>query len=233
MKILAISDTHGQHKNFAKEYFEGIDMIIHAGDESNFRELAFNEREWFDFLEWYSELNVKYKVLIAGNHSAYLSKFGRRIKEDLYRDNNIVYLEHESTKIEGINIFGSPYTPTFGQWHFMKDRSKLDDYWKQVPDDTDILVTHGPPKTILDLSLSRDRELEFCGDAALLRHITERIKPAYSIFGHIHNVENIVNAGTKTMAGLDTTFMNVSCVTDGKFNMGLSSHGQKFEYNKQ
>ena len=227
LKIAAISDTHGQHSHFPKDYFEGIDMIIHAGDESNYRELYKNEPEFWNFIEWYEKIDVKYKILVAGNHSAYLNKFGNRIKNDL-KERGIIYLENESTEIEGIKIWGSPYSPTFGDWYFMKDRAKMDLIWQNIPQDTDILVTHTPPKGILDLSFDIGGILEFCGCKALMRHV-ERVKPLYHIFGHIHTMKDIINTGKRTIPDFQTTFINASCVTDGKFNMGLSSYGEKFE----
>jgi len=48
------------------------------------------------------------------------------------------------------------------------------------------------------------------------------------MFGHIHNCNDIINAGTRTIPGLDTIFSNGSVVTDGKFGK-LSSNGNIFE----
>jgi hypothetical protein len=48
------------------------------------------------------------------------------------------------------------------------------------------------------------------------------------LFGHIHNCDDIINAGTRTIPGLDTIFSNGSVVTDGKFGK-LSSNGNIFK----
>ncbi len=225
MKILAISDTHGFHKDFKEIDFDGIDMIIHAGDESNNRNPIFNIQEAEDFLEWYDDIPVKYKIFIAGNHSTAIEK--GLINPRDYK--TITYLEHESINIEGINIFGSPYTPTFGGWSFMKDRGKLAPIWQSVPTDTDIFIVHGPPKGILDLSYNRENILEYCGDKELYNEIL-RIQPKYMIFGHIHNFKDCYNSGSKKINGLKTSFHNVSCVTDAKFDLGLTSKGQIINY---
>jgi Icc-related predicted phosphoesterase len=111
----------------------------------------------------------------------------------------------------------------------MKGRDKLDKYWEAVPESTDILVTHGPPKGILDLSRDRQGILEYCGDRALLRHSVLRIKPFYHIFGHVHNYEDCINQGTRIWEGI--TFINASVVTDSKFGE-LSSSGIIIEYGK-
>ena len=61
MKIVCISDTHGLHDKIVLP--EG-DMIIHAGDCTNFGSTA----QVIEFLEWFSKLAYKYKIFIAGNH---------------------------------------------------------------------------------------------------------------------------------------------------------------------
>ena len=54
------------------------------------------------------------------------------------------------------------------------------------------------------------------------------VKPKFMMFGHIHNNEDIINAGTRVVYGLDTIFSNGSVVTDRKFGK-LSSNGNIFE----
>src|SRR5690348_12390311 len=108
MKIWFISDTHGRHRQLICP--EGIDMVIHAGDVSTVRELSQNDAVVSDFLSWYSNLPIKHKIFIAGNHDTSIEAGMSRG----YIPNGVIYLEHGSMTINGINIFGSPYTPTFG-----------------------------------------------------------------------------------------------------------------------
>lgn len=224
MKILAISDTHGLHEGIKIE--KDIDCIIHAGDSTNYYDLVKNEVEFNNFIDWYAKLDVRYKVLIAGNHDAWsIKKYNR----DKVKDLGIIYLEHEYCEIDNIMFFGSPYTPTFGTWHHMKDRSKLDKYWQMMETNIDVLITHGPPSGILDLSRDRNNVLEHCGDSALLKHVY-RIKPHYHIFGHIHDFQDCINQGHFIRDGIN--FTNVSCVTDGRFKYGPSSHGIIFNITK-
>lgn len=141
------------------------------------------------------------------------------------------YLQHERIEIEGIKIFGSPYTPAFCNWAFNVRRDKLSEYWEQIPNDIDILITHGPPKGVLDLCIG-DMGIEMVGDLALYKAIKKRSIP-YSCFGHIHNNHDMKNAGTCTYRGLgssNTLFINASCVTDGAFDKGLTSHGELIIY---
>ncbi len=223
MRIFCISDTHGLHEQI--KIPKNIDMIIHAGDVGNSNVLHKSVNEIYDFLNWYGLLNIRYKIFIAGNHDTALSE-----PNYINVPSNICYLEHSSIEIEGIKIFGSPYTPRFGSWSFMKDRGKLSPYWEQIPQDTDILITHGPPKGILDLSYDKFGTLEYCGDQELLNAIN-KLYIKYHIFGHIHDSDRCLNAGTKTIKDLETLFINASSVTDGKiFISGITNNGYIIEY---
>lgn len=222
LRIYCISDTHNFHNQLIIP--PNIDMIIHSGDESNSNIPIINHGECIDFLNWYQHLNVKYKIFVAGNHSTAI--YERYISKQEIQERSIIYLEHESVEIEGLKIFGSPYTPTFGYWSFMRDRSKLEPYWEQIPDDTNVLITHGPPKGILDLTENRSGLLNMCGDKSLFNKVIE-LKPLLSIFGHIHNNPSIMNFGIKKFN--ETIFANVSCVEDGRrFNNGIINKGIVF-----
>jgi len=225
MNILALSDTHTMHYYMHENDFLGIDMIIFGGDASNARVPSFNYNEYKEFLNWFIEIPVKYKILIAGNHDTSVEAKMFDLKN--LQSKGIYYLEHELVEIEGIRIFGSPYTPTFGSWSFMKAPHKLDEYWKEIPDNIHILVTHGPPKGILDLTEDFNGQLKYCGDKSLLNHVY-RVKPLYHIFGHIHNNDICFNKGTRQLVDLKTIFINASSVTDRKFDLGLTSKGVKF-----
>lgn len=223
MKILHISDTHCNHTqlNIPPE----VDMVIHSGDESNSNRID-NIQECISFLEWYSQLPIKHKILVAGNHStAIANKWITREQIEAY---GIIYLEHEYTEIEGIKIFGSPYTPTFGNWSFMKSRQTINRLWDTVTDKVDILILHGPPKGILDLSYNQEALLEKCGDNSLHKLIS-RIQPKLVLFGHIHDCEDNLNYGTFIRNGI--TYSNGSCVKDGKMGQ-ISNHGNLFWLNK-
>ena len=141
MKILAISDTHGFHEQL--KIPEDIDVIIHGGDFSNYRDVARNTNECSLFLNWYESLNIAHKIVIAGNHDTAIQ--AKAINPRDFK--SLTYLEHEHHTINNIKFFGSPYTPSFGiGWAFNKDRSKLQAYWNEIEDDTDVIITHGPPK---------------------------------------------------------------------------------------
>lgn len=220
MKIWHISDTHTFHTLL--EIPEGIDMVIHSGDCSNPRDPYTNEPEIREFIDWFCNLPIKYKIFVAGNHDTSIEK--KLVTKEDFSKHGVIYLENETVEIEGLNIFGSPHTPMFGNWAFMKHRHKLDRIWdKAIPDNADIIICHGPPKGILDLSYDRNNLIERCGDKSLMNRIYE-VQPKLVLFGHIHNNKDIVNAGTRVVYDLDTVFSNGSVVTDGKFGR-LSSNG--------
>lgn len=227
LKIWHISDTHSFHHLL--DIPENIDIVIHSGDFSNYRDYYKNEPEMKNFIDWYSKLDIKYKILIAGNHDTCPAISPTHFR-DLCIEKNIIYLENETIDIEGIKIFGTPLQPTFGNWYFQKPRHKMDEYWKNIPDDTDILIVHGPPKGILDLSYSREGVLEFCGCKSLRNHILNRLNLKLCLFGHIHNTEDIINAGIIKLSEKETVFSNGSVVTDGKFGI-LSSNGNILNIN--
>lgn len=187
MKIVAISDTHGLHNHIV---VPECDILIHAGDSCNIG----SRTDLVKFLAWYSAQSSKYKILIAGNHCRCLDpKFDRQTRmDDTYRKmlfemhSDIIYLENSETTIEGIKIWGSPITPDFypENWAFNKPRGEeIDEVWKQIPFNTDIVVTHGPPYGIRDYVPSKHEHVG-CKD---LRFRIEQIQPKYHIFGHIHS----------------------------------------------
>lgn len=223
MKIWHISDTHTFHELLIVP--DDIDMVIFSGDCSNPRDPYNNEPEVRAFIDWFSKLDIQYKIFVAGNHDTSIER-GLVTGLDFWKK-GIYYLENDFITIEGLKIWGSPNTPTFGNWAFMKAREKINRIWDQIDDDVDILIVHGPPKGILDQAYSRENVLEYCGCNALKKQVLDRIKPKLMCFGHIHNTKDIINAGALKLSGYTTRFSNGSVVTDGKFGK-LSSNGNIF-----
>ena len=222
--IWHISDTHGFHELLKVP--EGIDIVICSGDASNARDPYNNEPEIRKFMDWFSALPIKHKVYIAGNHDTAIER--KLVTKADFEALGIIYIENEYIDVEGVMIFGSPHTPQFGQWAFMKSRHKLSTFWdKAITKPADIFVVHGPPKGMLDKSYDRNGNMEACGDKALMRKVLE-FKPKLMLSGHIHNTDDIINAGTRTIYGLDTIFSNGSVVTDRKFGK-VTSNGNIFE----
>ncbi|MFK7978501.1 MAG: metallophosphatase domain-containing protein [Saprospiraceae bacterium] len=174
MKIVAISDTHGLHNQL--QLPKG-DMLLHSGDVAK----RGSEQEIVAFLNWFSQQDFQYKIFIAGNHDFYFEETSAAAIADLIPE-NVIYLNDSGVTIEGIHIWGSPVQPRFFDWAFNRDRgADIDRHWQLIPENTDILLTHGPPQGILDKT-SQGLEV---GCEMLLTRI-EQIQPKYNIFGHIH-----------------------------------------------
>lgn len=224
MKIWHISDSHTLHNGLI--VLEGIDMVIFSGDCSNPREVEQSRVEIIDFLNWFDLLPIKHKIFVAGNHDVAIER-GRILKEE-FHNRMIHYLENDWVEVLGLKIWGSPVTPSFGVgWAWNKPRHKLYELWAHIPDDTDVIVTHGPPKGILDLSEDRQRNLEQCGCKALYERML-KIKPKLMCFGHIHNYKDIRNSGVLTLTDTDGTQIicsNASAVKDNAFGEPLISNG--------
>ena len=200
MQIVAISDTHGKHRDL-QPLPEG-DVLIHAGDVSR----GGTKEQITDFLEWFAEQNHPYKIFIAGNHDFFFEQADPDEVNSIIPD-GVIYLNDSGTEINGVQLWGSPITPWFNNWAFNRDRGdEIKKHWDLIPDDTDVLITHGPPFGTLDETVYGDRT----GCEDLLLRI-DQVKPRLHIFGHIHEE---YGAFTKC----ETTFVNVS-VLDGWYDM--------------
>lgn len=174
MKVIFISDTHGRHKQLPK--MNG-DMIIHAGDITS----RGTKNEVLDFLNWFRELDFEHKIFIAGNHDYFLEELIDFELEQLI-PKNIVYLNDSGITINELKIWGSPIQPWFHDWAFNKKRgAEIKEHWDLIPNDTNILITHGPPYQILDKTIRGEN----VGCEELLEKILI-VKPNIHVFGHIH-----------------------------------------------
>jgi len=179
MKITCISDTHNQHNNIPSKYLTGGDCIIHSGDVSG----RGTHAEIEEFLAWYNELPYTHKILIAGNHDFFFERASESIiKATLDKYPNITYLNDSGVEIEGLKIWGSPVQPWFYDWAFNRRGTDICEHWDKIPLDTDILITHGPAKGYLDLTLRGD----VTGCPYLLEKISELTNLKLFVHGHIH-----------------------------------------------
>jgi len=158
-------------------------VLLHAGDLS----YRGDKKEIEDFLDWFSKLPFQHKIFIAGNHDFLFEKEKPAAIKKLVPD-SICYLKDEAVTINGLKIWGSPYTPWFFRWAFNKKRGgPLEKHWQGIPADTDILLTHGPAYGVLDMLVNE----QHAGDKDLLKKILE-VKPKVHVFGHIHESYGMV-----------------------------------------
>jgi predicted phosphodiesterase len=229
VKIVCISDTHNRHNEI--DVGSG-DILLHAGDATGRGYL----KEIRKFMEWYAAQDFAYKIFIAGNHDWGWegTKMGQEVRQKLEkeaRELGLIYLNDSGTTIKcfdtgkDIKIWGSPVQPEFCNWAFNRTvhgppkdlyhhshgvHPPIKPHWDMIPDDTDILITHGPPEGIRD-EVPRWHgiigETEHVGCPHLMDAIENRIKPKMHVFGHIHE-----EYGVSYKSG--TMFVNASSLDD-------------------
>lgn len=190
VSVVCVSDTHNSQCDLPAG-----DVLIHAGDltQSGSRE------ELQTALNWLQRQPHPVKIVIAGNHDLLLDASLTNNNNDDDEDDEaaaaaqrprdrlhwggIVYLQHADTVItcpngRRLRVYGSPCSARHGNWAFQYPRAEADKTWRgTVPDDVDILITHGPPRAHLDtLRL---------GCPALLDELW-RVRPRLHVFGHVH-----------------------------------------------
>jgi Icc-related predicted phosphoesterase len=189
MRITFISDTHTKH-NQVTSSLPGGDVLIHAGDISSMG----YRNEIQDFIKWFSGLeNYKHKIFIAGNHDWGFQTEPKATEHLLelnpgceYLQDNLFLIGDETDDYEDmVKVWGSPWQPEFYNWAFNLPRQgwELGVHRNQIPEDTEILITHGPPFGHLDTVKSNPT---FNIGCELLRERVDVVKPKIHVFGHIH-----------------------------------------------
>ncbi len=183
LTILAISDTHGQHRKLTN--LPKTDIIIHCGDimtsGRNMDELA-------DFLNWFDSLNYRRKIFIGGNHDR-LIETDRYVLNSLLEDvdKRVVYLEHDFHEYRGVVFYGSPFTPEFCNWSFQNydNESVIKRFDTIVDKKVDVMIMHGPVKGICDKIEEIDGSIRHVGCDIQLEYVN-KINPMLHLSGHIH-----------------------------------------------
>jgi Icc-related predicted phosphoesterase len=188
------------------------EILVHAGDALS----RGTDKEFRKFINHFKKLPHPYKIYVPGNHDIFTEKNEPYVKSECAA-NGIIYLNNSGINILGLDFWGSGITPRFHNWAWNRDSgicgtsyrpsnpeyNPIEPYWDIIPENTDILVTHGPPHGILDVSIYSG---EHCGCKRLLNKVNE-LKPKYHIFGHIHHWY-----GTQKIE--NTTFVNASICTE-------------------
>lgn len=225
-RIVLISDTHSLHKNMLYDVISYVDstktnILIHAGDCTS----VGKQHETTEFIYWLQNLKgFDEKIFIAGNHDF---SFERMLEPHHSKDydwlrhllspenlsqSDVTYLIDEEIIIERpefsrpIKIYGSPWQPEFYNWAFNLPRNgeELEKKWNAIPDDTDILITHGPPFGYLDITPSNQRV-----GCDILNLRIQQIKPIIHVFGHIHHSYGIIERN-------GVNFVN-ACICDERY----------------
>lgn len=193
MRIVALSDTHGQHGHIA---VPPGDVLIHAGDLTLHGELE----ELSAVGAWLASLPHRHKLVVAGNHDLCFMLDPTACCELLP---DAIVLEDAACEIDGVRFYGTPWHDYPTGWAFALPRGPLlRRKWLQIPRGTDVLITHGPPAGVMDwtnggISLG-------CAD---LRAAVEELAPALHLFGHVHERAGVATGGT-------TTFVNAAILDE-------------------
>jgi len=182
LTLTLISDTHTKHRQITND-LPGGDLIIHAGDLSS---MGYQEElKWF--FEWYKQLPYDHKVFIAGNHDWGFQTEAVETSLQLKNYPEIDYLQDAMYVLgddytSAVKIYGTPWQPRFHDWAFNVNRGEeLAKKWESIPEGLDILISHGPPYSILDCT----REGLHVGCEDLYIKIIN-VLPKMVVFGHIH-----------------------------------------------
>lgn len=200
MRLVAISDTHSYHR---KIKVPDGDVLIHAGDITWRGEINI----LYDFCAWMYELPHQHKIVVSGNHELGMQNgVYRNHVLSMMKNVNIHYLEDSGITINNLFFWGSPWQPAFFDWEWNLPRNglALEEKWSLIPDDTNILITHGPPNGILDST--RDNGPQGC--EKLEKRIRDLSKLKVHIFGHMHR------DGGKMIDHLGVKFVNAAICTD-------------------
>ncbi len=208
MKVVVISDTHNRH---AEIHLPFGDVLVHCGDATG----GGTPGEVGAFVTWFEKQDYEHKIMIAGNHD-WLFQDDPFLAKTLVDGRDFHYLQDSGIEIQGVKFYGSPWQPWFCDWAFnLKRGPELAAKWAMIPDDTEFLITHGPPKDILDY-IPPQNERPGCLD--LLQRVAE-IKPAVHAFGHIHEGYGYLRVslpkeiGKAVTGNSNTLFVNASTCT--------------------
>jgi Icc-related predicted phosphoesterase len=175
-RLVLISDTHQRHKGIVLP--EG-DILVHSGDITMMGDLT----ELHGAAHWMAEQPFEYIIAIAGNHDWCFQNDNRYEARKIMVGEGLTYLEDSSVEYKGLKFWGSPDTREFNNWAFNRNSDELKKKWNTIPDDTNVVVTHGPPFGIGD----RVRAGDYVGCKHLLKTLRDRLKDVkLHTCGHIH-----------------------------------------------
>lgn len=196
IKIASTSDIHG-NLDFKVPV---VDILTISGDicPVHGSHNPTQQLHWVNnkFIPWCYELinskNVNYIVFIAGNHDFVFQVMAKGKNEafNVQWPAGVHYLYQQHTEIEGVKFYGTPWTPTFGNWAFMQSEDVLNNYFESIPNDLDILLSHGPAHGLNDTIMQRPEwsygSDPHVGSKSLREHI-KRAMPKKLLVGHIHS----------------------------------------------
>lgn len=178
MKIVVISDVHGKWNRLQ---IPECDILVSCGDYS----FKGEEHMVRDFHKWLDKQDANYLISIQGNHELWVEKnFNLAKSTALEVCPRVKFVATDSFELLGKKWYCSAVTPWFHNWAWNKFRGEeIANHWKYIPDDTEIMVTHGPVAGILDFIPSQNLGV---GCLDLKDRIAQLPKLSHHFCGHIH-----------------------------------------------
>jgi hypothetical protein len=185
--VVAVADLHG-----VLPAVPPCELLLVAGDLCPLEDHGeAHQRRWLHtvFRAWLERAPARRRVGIAGNHDL-VAQRDAAVLADLPWD----YLCDSGTEVLGRRIWGSPWQPPFFDWAFNLPEDELEGRWALIPEDTDVLLTHGPPRGV------GDRVGRRSAGSVTLRARVERLAPELHVFGHIHEGRGLYRLGDSLLA---------------------------------
>lgn len=213
MKIVCISDTHDKQaqlfmRGSALTLPEG-DLLIHAGDLTGRGRYS----DCAAALNWLGELAPRFShgvVVVAGNHDFLAEQEPETFASLVPR--GVTYLNDSGAEIGGLRFWGTPITPWFHDWAFnRRPGSEIAEHWAKIPASTDVLISHGPMRGLLDRVPANRWGPATDAGCPQLREVVERVRPRLFVSGHIHE-----GFGTDVLSLPGTVVVNASLL-DGDY----------------
>ncbi len=210
MKIDCVGCLHG-----CRPELNGGDLLIITGD------ITANDtlKQWSEFFSWLKKQDYQKKILIAGNHDNFLRNGfpNNQVEADelkevqffLYEIEDFEYLCDSGTEFEGMKIWGSPWSLWFKGINphckaFTGTENDLKKKYALIPDDTEILITHGPPFGMMDgIPDMYDGSYFHVGSKSLDNKLLELKKIKLHVFSHIHEGYGTCYAAYSTTGPFD------------------------------
>ncbi len=198
IKLVCLSDTHCQLNKI--EIPEG-NILLHSGDLTYSGDVDEITNELYKLGKLKSRFdNI---IVVAGNHD-WLGQTNPSLMKQLCDDNKIDYLMDSGCTTLGLKFWGSPWQPEFFSWAFNLPRGEeLTKKWDLIPEDTQVLLTHGPPYAILDIVMVKGVP-QHLGCEALAARLPKLKQLKLHSFGHLHL------QGGQTMLSDGVTFVNAA-----------------------
>lgn len=191
LDFVLASDTHSLDLQTP-----AADYLLFAGDCTK----TGSEPEFVAFNEWLSRQPQAKRFVTFGNSDKFAAHDCAAVRRIL--SNAVCLIDEEVTTPEGLRIYGSPWVVSDydevrarkDNWAFVLMNSSLayPAKWQEIPENLDVLLTHGPPYGISDKQMPTK---SLVGDGHLLNRLIQlaslNAAPKVHVFGHIHEGDRV------------------------------------------